>query len=323
VVLHEYARLGRSVLGWDLLLISGLAMFILGVWLAGRAPARFRLCLARLHDRGAICLGEKPLDALIDELEDQADRWARVFAVVISLAMLAAFAVALWKEFWPPRALLGVIEAVMGYVAGGYLGRMAFYGQLGWLLRKRRVAVIVDPWHADHVGGLKPIGDFFFMQAMVIAVPAAFFAAWLLLIPVWPRDYGHWQEPYFGLLSIAVVIQALAFLWPLWSFHAVMVEEKNSWRSDVDRLYRGHAARRKALLEPSTPEAKKALKEALDIVEDQYIAVQRMPTWPVDIRLRLRFAVNNVILVLPLVTDLLREGLDWPSFLEFLGKIAT
>jgi hypothetical protein len=48
-----------------------------------------------------------------------------------------------------------------------------------------------------------------------------------------------------------------------------------------------------------------------------------MPTWPVDIRLRLRFAVNNVILVLPLVTDLLREGLDWPSFLEFLGKIAT
>jgi hypothetical protein len=230
--------------------------------------------------------------------------------------MLAAFAVVLWKEFSPPRAVLGVIEAVMGYVAGGYLGRIAFYGQLGWILRRRRVAIVVDPWHADHVGGLKPVGDFFFLQALVVAVPAAYLAAWLLLIPVWPK-YLNWHEPYLGLLSIALLIQALAFVWPLWSFHRVMVEERNRWRRETDRLYREHSAIRKALFEPGTLEAKKALKEALDIVEGHYLVVQKMSTWPVDVRLWLRFSARSALLALPLVKEL-----DWARLVELMAKLA-
>jgi hypothetical protein len=64
VVFREYLGHGWSVLGWDLMLVSGLAMFVLALWLAGLAPARFRLCLAQLHDRGAIRLEEEPLEAL-------------------------------------------------------------------------------------------------------------------------------------------------------------------------------------------------------------------------------------------------------------------
>ena len=202
----------------------------------------------------------------------------------------------------------------MGYVAGSYLGRMAFYGQLGWLLRRRQIEVVLDPWH----GGLRPVGGFYFVQAMVVAIPVAFLAVWLLLIPIWPKNYSHWQEPYLGLLAIVILLEILAFVWPLWSFHTIMVEQKNRWRRDADRLYRAHLGSARALLEPSTAADKEAMKRALEIVDRCYLDVERLPTWPVDLRLRLRFALNNALLAAPLVIDLLHQELEWPRLLEFL-----
>lgn len=318
LAVREYLRLGWQVLQWDLMLITGVAAFILGVGLAGRAPLRLRRCLTRLHDRGAIRLADQSLATLIDAFEHAADQWARIAAVLIALAMFAAFAVA-----GRSGTVLGLIETVMGYVAGGYLGRMAYYGQLGWSLQRRGVPVVLDPWHADGVGGLKPVGDFCFLQAAVVAVPAAYLAIWLLLIPSWPRNYTDWQQPYIGLLAIAILIQALAFLWPLWSFHMLMSEQKNRWRGEVDRMYRGHAATGKALLEPGNAADKKSLKEDLEIIEGCYRTVEGTPTWPVDVRLRRRFAVNNLLLILPLLIDGLRKGFDWPGLLDFLAKLAA
>jgi len=79
--------------------------------------------------------------------------------------------------------------------------------------------------------------------------------------------------------------------------------------------YQRHAVSRTALLEPGTGADKKSLKETLDIVENCYSAVERMPTWPVHIRLALQVAVSNALLVLPLMAQV-----NWWNLLDWLGR---
>jgi hypothetical protein len=69
------------------------------------------------------------------------------------------------------KATLVVLESVGAYVAGYHLGRMAGFGRLGPFLRARDCMPKVRPGHLDGMGGLKPVGDFYFFQAMVVAIP--------------------------------------------------------------------------------------------------------------------------------------------------------
>jgi hypothetical protein len=76
---------------------------------------------------------------------------------------------------------------------------MASYGQLGWHLNSEPVEVLVQPSHVDGVAGMKPLGEFYFYQAMVVGIPAVFLAVWWFLFPIWPRDYSHWEDSYVDI----------------------------------------------------------------------------------------------------------------------------
>ena len=106
---------------------------------------------------------------------------------------------------------LAVFETYWAYIAGWHLGRMAAYGGLGAALRKAGVSVRAIPGHLDGAAGLKPIGDLFFFQSTVAAIPAIFLAVWLVLIPIWPRDYSGWHALYVPLLALSLVFEMLAF----------------------------------------------------------------------------------------------------------------
>jgi len=74
--------------------------------------------------------------------------------------------------------------------------------------------------HVVGAAGLRPLGDFFFRQAMLAGLPAAYVAFWIVLqLPV---------EFSLILLPIFVLIEVAAFVWPMWSFHRVMVRQKRS-----------------------------------------------------------------------------------------------
>ena len=317
---------------WDTMLLSGLGMFALALGAAGRSGRRFQACVTRLHDRGVVRLGGRDLESFLADCEAEAGRWARVFSLLVAAAVAGGFAFALFREFWWPRVALGIALTALALVAGQYAGRMAYYGQLGWIFRRQGIQVTLDPWHADRTGGLRPVGEFYFTQAMIVAIPVVYVAFWLLVMPVWPRlDYmDRWAASYPWLLAIGVALEMLAFLLPLlyglWASeqlarlpgHAPPAYDAamNRWRREVDRLYRGNAASARHLLEPGTVSSKKSVREALDIVERTYLAVDAMPTWPVDVRLRRWFAVNNLLLLLPLIDDLIPGAKQFGAVLK-------
>ena len=316
-VFLQSVQFGFALHRWDTLLLSGLLAFLLGLRWGGHAPARFHSTVRRLSDRGALVF-PGGVEEFLATIEHQAATWARLVAFLVATALLGAFLAVLLRTFQPGQLALGVLEVGWAYVAGSVLGRMACYGQLGTLVRKQAIGVRLDPTHVDGAGGLKPVGDYYFFQAMVAAIPALFLGVWWFLIPLWPRDYGAWREVYAGLLLVAIPLELLAFLVPLWSFHQLMEQKKAELLTEADQLSREMSETTTALLKPQADEP--LLQERLVRLRERYWAIETMPTWPVHARIRRRFVVNNLVLCLPLVSDVVQKTFDWNKLVELLSK---
>jgi hypothetical protein len=163
----------------DWLLISGWFALIAGLLLAHDVPDKLEYILDRLANRGALAVTPKQLHSFKQELETRVVKyWALGGGSTIAFAILVAFAFA-----FPGREIyfkipLVLAEMLGGYIAGCYLGRMACYGTLGASLKSTGIELRIIAGHPDSVGGLKPIGDLYFYQAMVVAIPAMFLAIW-------------------------------------------------------------------------------------------------------------------------------------------------
>jgi hypothetical protein len=319
---HEYYQYRFELTQWDLLLFTGLGALILGLYLAGSVDVYFTRTVERLLARGSLKLNAQESARFFDQLEVNARNWSRGVGVVVAVAMLVAFAIALSQDFTWPRAVLGIGETIFAYVAGNHLGRMVSYGLLGWQLKSRKVEVVVQPFHVDGVAGLKPVGDFYFYQAMVAAIPAIYLAVWWFLFPVWPRDYTHWENAYLVLLSIALLIEILAFMIPIWAFHRVMTGAKETWLEEADRLSSEicDLERRKESLQQ--PELKEALSAQIEVKTQRYWAIERMQVWPVDMKTKKRFKLNNVFLFIPLLGDIAKRTIEWKDVIELFKRLS-
>ncbi len=318
---HEYYRQQFNFEQWDLLLITGVASFLLGIRLYGVVRERFGLTLERLLARGTFKIDDAERDAFIDRLEMRGRLWAGIGGLVAMTAMLAAFAIVLSQKFLLSRLLLGLAEAAGAYIAGTYLGRMANYGQLGWHLKSEPVEVRIQPSHVDGVAGMKPLGDFYFYQAMVVGIAAIFLAVWWFLFPIWPRDYSAWREPYALLLGIAIAIEILAFLAPVWAFHRIMLKAKAGWMEEADRLSLEIADLRSRKESSQDPESREEL--ALEIEEKslRFWAIENMPTWPVDVHTSRRFRLSNLLLLVPLFGDIIGRTIKWQDIINLISKL--
>lgn len=317
----EFLTHRASLAYWDMLLVSGVFAFIAGLWLAQSIPRRFDKCIGRLVDRGALKATQKTLLAFMQSLESALDTWARTVGLLLASAMLLAFLIALWDRFSIGRIFLTVGEVLGGYVAGTLLGRMACYGRLGRLLVRNSIKIDIVPGHLDGVAGLKPVGDFYFFQAAVVSIPAVYLALWLLVIPIWPRDYGYWREPFLGLLIVAVTIEILAFLVPLWSFHTIMQEQKKLYLATADKLSKKISGTQAKLAKADSGGVQSALKEQLSEMTKHYWAIETMPTWPVDLRTRRRFSSSNFVLLLPVISNWIGGTATWQQFIDIALKI--
>ncbi len=319
--IQQYYSFQFEFTRWDLLLFTGVMTFILGLNLTANLHRRFRLTLNRLILRGVIKVSPEQKRLLFEHLEQYAQDCARIGGLVVSIMILGAFAVVLLHAFFWQRALLGIAEGVGGYIAGTYLGRMVSYGLLGRQLEKKSIEIKTQPSHVDGVAGLKPIGDFFFYQATILAIPALFLGVWWLLFPIWPRDYSSWQNAYLVLLSGAICIEILGFLVPIWFFHRVMVDEKIEWLKKADKLSSGLYEVQPTSDADRPWETKKMSHEQVEMMRKYYWSIENMTTWPVDIATRGRFRLHNVLLFIPLLGDIVKRSFDWKHILSLLKQL--
>ncbi len=320
VVGAQYFEHRGNIQAWDWMLISGLAVFAIALANVDRVRPRFHQCCDRLFDRGVL----RPEGLSQEELQEKFTKDARTFAlrgaVLCATAIAIGFGIVLWRDFRPEQLGLAIIEIGLAFVAGGYLGEMAYFGQLGRRISERDVTLNLDPWHADQTGGMKPVGDFYFFQASFATLPAAFIAIWLVILPLWPQ-FAHWYYPYVGLLCVAIVLQILAVFVPMVSIHSAMLEQKQQWQQMIDEQLKENSAQRTAFLEGTDSALQDEMESGLAVLAKRHAQIEAMPTWPIDRKLWRRFSINNALLVMPLAADLLAGNIAWRRILTVFSQV--
>jgi hypothetical protein len=330
----------------DWLLLSGWFALMIGLLLAHSIPDKLDHMLDRLATRGVLVIPPEPersngpnlggaeralagdrlspqqLESLKTAFEEKAvTYWSPLAGILIGMALAAAFVLAFTDEELSSRIPLLVVEIFSGFVSGCYLGRMACYGKLGHFLRcskepSVRMTLIVG--HPDGVGGLSPVGSFFFRQAVIVGIPAAFLAIWLLLIPL-PQFrplYQQWLRSYELLLLLAIAIEVVSFFVPLWSFHQVMVKQKTEYLLKADELSKEIADLQHQLAHAMAAEEEKCLKERLENKRNLYWAIEKLPVWPVNVRTGRLFTLNNFALAFPLISQYTGLSEQWAEFVK-------
>jgi hypothetical protein len=314
LVTWQLVTAGAAPDDWDYLFCSGSLVTLGGLWLARGQPERFASMLDRLANRRALRadpeLTPEAAAELRDQLDDRARRWSSRGGLLAGSAILVIWSavgttrdqdIRLFDELAGP-----VVGALGGYLVGRVLGRMVSYGLLGHFLARRRVRFGVTPWHVDGAGGLKPLGDYYLYQALLVALPAVFLLVWslLFLLPDFATRYDSWRETYLALLGLAIVIEIVAFVAPMWHAHVAMKEAKRDALVVADtELARDIDAVRTQLEGDLSSDDRSAAQDRLARLTARYDAIETMTTWPIDRALRRRVTLGNAALVLGLVAQ--------------------
>jgi hypothetical protein len=311
----------------DWLLISGWFMLLVGLWWAREMPEELEQGLDRLAQRHVLAVTPERLCRFKRELEASVvKRWAPSGGVLVALGIALAFAIVCYKRGPSPGCLLlAATETLGGYIAGCYLGRLACYGTLGVRLFQEGFVLRVIAGHLDGAGGLRPVGDFYFRQAMIVALPALFLAVWLLLLPLprFQKMYGDWRTPYASLLALAIACEMLAFFWPLWSFHLEMAKQKHALLREADRLSSEIVDIQRRLEEGPSGDDAKGLRDALADKTVRYWAIEQLPVWPISQRVKRLFSINNAALFIPLIAEVTGLSKPWADLVNGLIRAAS
>lgn len=306
VLANEVYTYGLDIAEWDWLLVTGFASLLAAGYFALVLPDEVTDCVNRLVDR-RVLTGSDPV-AFLDGVHQLARRNGLIAAPVVVGLLVVAFVTAYGNRLGRAGVLLGV-EAVGAVAVGLFIGRALTYGRLGRRLAEAGFTVRPDPDHLDGVAGLRPIGDLYFHQAGLLAVPGLYLAVWWIVIPVLGERYAAWRTPYVGLLAVIVVAELLAFLLPMIWFHRLMAHRRSELHREADALSARHAG------DPGA-----ATDSALTA---RYAAIEGMPTWPVDGRVRRRFGLGNVVLVLPVLAQVLGASQGLQEALGALGRVLS
>lgn len=315
LVVEQVASWGPQLQDWDWLKVSGFVTWLAAFYFPLVLPDRMDMALERL-DHTKVIEGPLALGELRDVIHGKAKHAAVIGAVVVPVVLTLAFAVALQGDLAAKWILLAE-EAVAAVPVGFFVGRACSYSRLGRRLEKLNFKINPDPGHLDGAAGLRPVGSLFLYQATLLAIPAAFLAAWWVLIPLVDTRYLLWRDSYAGLLAFVVACEILAFFVPMLAFHRIMLNTKQRLFEDADRLSDKIASARRAAASNADSPASVDVEAALA----RYQAIERMPTWPVDTQLRRRFGIRNLILLAPVVAQALGAGKGTQNLLERLQKL--
>lgn len=309
----------------DWLYISTIALFALGLSLAIRLPARMERTIIRLAARGSLRLSEEETPAFLRAFERRSGRWALVSGALGAAAILASYLAtgSLGATSSSVRVIIAIaaiiIETGIGFFIGYYIGYATSNGALGRFLKTRAIKLHAQPGHLDGVAGFRPVGSFYFSQAVLLGLVALFLGVWWALIGLSPdlaRHNAAWRTPYLIFFFIMLLAETLAFAIPLWSFHQELQTQRRELLLLGDRLSQQIAALQTQLVMDPSSEKARDLKEQQLALTDYYWAIQRMPTWPISTGTWWRFLLSIVGLLTPLVAQLAIEHLPASAFLR-------
>jgi hypothetical protein len=340
---------GRTLL--SLIATSALVLAI-GLWLGLKSIDRIYETIDRLSGRGVL-VGDP---SALKDLMAARGRWgATVGGPVVAGVMLAVFSFVMrppWVvhswESASDRAdewLVTVYAVVFGYIVGRLMGRAVVYGTLGLVISRRGDWSIHPQRNSpDGASGLAPVGAMYFSNSGILLIPAAYFAAhiygWAIARPgclserearleaapegVWVEaplcNYG-WRDPFLWMLALTLLLQLPVTILPLLSFRSPMKNSCRVWREEVDQAAIPRLAGvESVLLHCDDQERQRELRDEQALLRDQFATVKRCPTWPVDPSIRRRFAISNVLLVIPLIVNPLSSNTP-QSFWEWLDTI--
>lgn len=326
---HQAVFLRFNFAEWDWLAISGFALLLVGLRVAPRIDDLLTHSLRRLHGRGVIACSESEFEQLDKKLTQLRRKRAPMWGLAITLAIVLAFGVAWGRRLIddPVRLALLAVEALGGYVAGFYLGWMVIHGRLARTLKSEGISYSVQPGHPDGAAGWRPLGDFYFRQAMLAGLPAAYLAFWVAFIPHLPGEtlfvrYTSWGAAYLILLPIALFVEVAAFVWPLWSFHREMVQQKRCLAAQADEIARRISIIQAEIRSTTHPQKVEELNARLTLNLKLYEELEGLPTWPMSVQIRRRFALQNLTLVaLPVLGQLIGDKERWGGLVEALRSL--
>lgn len=315
--LDSIFRQPKGRLSWDVMLFSGSVACMIGLYYVRQIDDRMMNTIHRLIRRGAFYRcdrgestrnesdtasagDDRNYHVLSSHLRKRADTASCRIGLLVSVAMYTAFL--------PYNQVVGllnplvVMEVAVAYVAGRFLGRMAAYGRLGKHLRECDFDVKVQPGHPDETAGLKPVGDFYFYQAKILAIPAAYLGIWLIILTLYSTPYGYWQIPYLFLLFVSLILANVGFVVPLASFHKSMKKQKAIQLDVADQLSRLILKDKALLRDPDLGAERETIENRLAATVQQYRDIERMPTFPLDVSVRRKYGFGNLILTLPIAS---------------------
>lgn len=295
---------------YDPLFLSGCLIVIAGLWLARSQSQRFQDMLERLTDRGALEFDGVPIDSrrlesLSAAVEARAERWGWYAGTALALVIASSFVAV--KGFGSDvLEALGapLIGALGGALVGRKIGQMIACSFVQRSLDEHEISFRTKPGHIDGAAGLKPLGDYYLYQALLLAIPAGFLVAWSLIFidNGWDRYYGGWREAYLWLLALAIAFELFAFVAPLWRVHEEMTAQKRRAIARADRdLGPRIASARETLEQDLESDRRSAVRDQLEQLTSSYRDIEGMPTWPLDRKLRRQLTLTNATLIVPLV----------------------
>lgn len=161
--------------------------------------------------------------------------------------------------------------------------------------------IVVQSNHPDRAGGLKPLGDLIFSLAAILVVASLALSGLTIYADyVAFRTTGLYSRILLGLV---LALSLIAFFLPLITIHNRMVDEKKRLKTIQARITRRAAELERAAqidFANMDREERQEIFGEVDSLKELYQRSTRMPTWPFDRDILLRFATPQVISLLSL-----------------------
>jgi hypothetical protein len=294
LVAAPYAKTYEGDLGnWDWLFISGIWVFLVAHPLSLLLPDRVGEALRELQGRG-ILRPEEVISSFEYRLNILANRWARVGGIVLAGVMCLVWLVAYGGTLPVRRDTIELtipgmlVEMALSIAAGRFIGRGLCYGTLAGRLHVEGITFRPIPSHRDGVAGLGPVGNIYFVHAILIVPIVAFLSVWVVLFPLLGPGYALWRLLYIVLLIFMVTLEVVTVFRPLYAFNRILLE----WKQEIlgDPSVSGARVHEYGIITSGQQQL---------FMRKQHDWIERMPTWILS-RVKCCFLIGvNILVVIP------------------------
>lgn len=303
---------GRQGACWDYMLISGFLAFLVAISLATGISRRLGEAIDRLRLNNALVITDDGILRLKQQMSGQGKSiqvWSGLFigflifgSYIWVFGDLTTQIWQAWRQGMLPQGGLALVElgifttisALSAALAGLFFGRLTYYGTLASVLSNEDSGLRITPGHFDGVCGLKPLGDFYLFQAVLLAIPILWLGAWWAWIIPSYKDvictvtgqpqflFREWQGPFFIQWLVVLCYFYMGFVRPFLTLRRRIRSNK----ADLNRQDAAHLEQAifqlQAQLVSNPAGAGANVANDIDSLSRRLWSIRTMPDWPMD-----------------------------------------